>query len=278
MSEEAILSRAPLAKALLNEIERLEARVEALEGDGKNVDLRENNADGYTGLSLKEFLDRQKQQRILTTLRECKGDKLKAAEILEISLSTLYRELNAFQTSRHELGMWNDPSAGLDRIEDVNGDAFSSVEGQADYRSKGAASKRLSAVVFDIVNHASTEGVSVALEDPNFSGSSSEAERSAEAFLVHLLRALNLSERKFSSLPKRDSRKTAIAVALRVKTVVSYAWLARRLEMGTRSNVCYHVQRILRRHRSGEGPSGSFECVMEEAELFERALDEASQA
>jgi DNA-binding NtrC family response regulator len=57
--------------------------------------------NGASGLSLKvgTSLDEAEKRLILATLHECSGDKKKTADILGISLKTLYNRLNAYKTA-----------------------------------------------------------------------------------------------------------------------------------------------------------------------------------
>ena len=49
---------------------------------------------GNTMKSLKKIVSDCERRHILLVLRACKNDKVKAAEVLEIGTSTLYRKIN----------------------------------------------------------------------------------------------------------------------------------------------------------------------------------------
>jgi hypothetical protein len=62
-------------------------------------------------------------------------------------------------------------------------------------------------------------------------------EKAAEKLLKNILARLQITLEKVQRLRQNDPQKQAVAWCLRRKTIVDDAWICRRLEMGSRSNV-----------------------------------------
>jgi hypothetical protein len=75
-------------------------------------------------------------------------------------------------------------------------------------------------------------------------------EQAAEARLAWALRVLGLSLAEVSARAQKDVHKQGVAWLWRTSTVISSAWVVRKLAMGHRSNVSRAVQAI------GQAPSG----------------------
>lgn len=57
------------------------------------------DAPGLDGIQVGLALEEVERRVILATLEQCQGDKRRAAEILGISLKTLYNRLNVYAAS-----------------------------------------------------------------------------------------------------------------------------------------------------------------------------------
>ena len=73
-------------------------------------------------------------------------------------------------------------------------------------------------------------------------------EEHAEQLITEELRANGLKERDLKGMSKGDAAKVRIAVRLRKETVMSFAWIAQRLAMGSRS----HAQNLVYAAKAGK--------------------------
>ena len=73
-------------------------------------------------------------------------------------------------------------------------------------------------------------------------------EEHAEQLITEELRANGLKERDLKGMAKGDAAKVRIAVRLRKETVMSFAWIAERLAMGSRS----HAQNLVYAAKAGK--------------------------
>jgi putative transposase len=71
------------------------------------------------------------------------------------------------------------------------------------------------------------------------------AQEKAERILLRELRAAGQAEEALRERPRSDLLKWEIAAAMRKETTVSLGWIARRLELGSASNVCHKVGRSI---------------------------------
>ena len=67
------------------------------------------------------------------------------------------------------------------------------------------------------------------------------AEQKAETILIRELRTAGVTEREWNKRPRSDQLKWKIARDMRAETTVSLKWIARRLNLGSASNVCHKM-------------------------------------
>jgi hypothetical protein len=67
------------------------------------------------------------------------------------------------------------------------------------------------------------------------------AEQKAETIFIRELRTAGLTEEELDERPRSDPLKWKIATAIRTETTVPLKWIARRLDLGSDSNVCHKV-------------------------------------
>ena len=67
------------------------------------------------------------------------------------------------------------------------------------------------------------------------------AEHMAETIFIRELRTAGLTEEELDERPRSDPLKWKIATAMRTETTVPLKWIARRLDLGSDSNVCHKV-------------------------------------
>ena len=67
------------------------------------------------------------------------------------------------------------------------------------------------------------------------------AEQEAERILIRELRIAGLTEKGLGERLRSDLLKWKIAKAMRTETTVSLKWIARRLNLGSASNICHKV-------------------------------------
>jgi putative transposase len=72
------------------------------------------------------------------------------------------------------------------------------------------------------------------------------AQAKAERVLVRELRAAGQTEKALGEWPRSEALKWKIARAMRTETTVSLEWIARRLDLGSASNVCHKIRRSSR--------------------------------
>ena len=75
-------------------------------------------------------------------------------------------------------------------------------------------------------------------------------EADAEALVQKGLQAVSLAEGDLACLARGDERKAMIALGIRKTTTVPLGWIARRLDMGTRSTVSREVNALARRMKT----------------------------
>jgi len=71
-------------------------------------------------------------------------------------------------------------------------------------------------------------------------------EAKAERILVRELRAARQTEKTLRRWPRSEPLKWKIARAKRIETTVSLGWIARRLDLGSASNVCRKIRAYAR--------------------------------
>jgi hypothetical protein len=69
------------------------------------------------------------------------------------------------------------------------------------------------------------------------------AEEKAERIFIRELRAAGLAEKALRERPRSEPLKWKIAGTMRTETTVSIGWIARRLDLGSASNVCHKMRR-----------------------------------
>jgi hypothetical protein len=69
------------------------------------------------------------------------------------------------------------------------------------------------------------------------------AEQKAETIFIRELRTAGLTEEELDERPRSDPLKGKIATAMRTETTVPLNWIARRLDLGSDSNVCHKIHR-----------------------------------
>jgi hypothetical protein len=69
------------------------------------------------------------------------------------------------------------------------------------------------------------------------------AEEKAERIFIRELRAAGLAEKTLRERPRSEPVKWRIAGTIRTETTVSLGWIARRLDLGSASNVCQKMRR-----------------------------------
>ena len=69
------------------------------------------------------------------------------------------------------------------------------------------------------------------------------AEEKAERIFIRELRAAGLTEKALRERPRSEPVKWQIARTMRTETTVSLGWIARRLDLGSASNVCHKMRR-----------------------------------
>ena len=69
------------------------------------------------------------------------------------------------------------------------------------------------------------------------------AEEKAERIFIRELRAAGLTEKALRERPRSEPVKWKIARTMRTETTVSLGWIARRLDLGSASNVCHKLRR-----------------------------------
>ena len=69
------------------------------------------------------------------------------------------------------------------------------------------------------------------------------AEEKAERIFIRELRAAGLAEKALRERPRSEPLKWKIARIMRTETAVSLGWIARRLDLGSASNVCHKMRR-----------------------------------
>jgi hypothetical protein len=70
------------------------------------------------------------------------------------------------------------------------------------------------------------------------------AQEKAERILLRELRRAGQAEETLRERPRSGLLKWEIAAAMRKETTVSLGWIARRLDLGSASNVCHKIGRI----------------------------------
>ena len=70
------------------------------------------------------------------------------------------------------------------------------------------------------------------------------AEEKAERIFIRELRAAGLAEKALRERPRSEPLKWKIARIMRTETAVSLGWIARRLDLGSASNVCHKCDEI----------------------------------
>jgi putative transposase len=68
------------------------------------------------------------------------------------------------------------------------------------------------------------------------------AEQKAETIFIRELGTAGLTEKEFGERPRSEQLKWRIAKAMRTETTVSLNWIARRLGLGSASNVCHKMK------------------------------------
>ena len=69
------------------------------------------------------------------------------------------------------------------------------------------------------------------------------AEQKAETIFSRELRTAGLTEEELDERPRSDPLKWKMAKAMRTETTVPLNWIARRLDLGSDSNVCHKINR-----------------------------------
>jgi hypothetical protein len=69
------------------------------------------------------------------------------------------------------------------------------------------------------------------------------AEEKAERLFIRELLAAGLTEKALQERPRSEPLKWKIARAMRTETTVSLGWIARRLDLGSASDVCHKMRR-----------------------------------
>jgi hypothetical protein len=69
------------------------------------------------------------------------------------------------------------------------------------------------------------------------------AEEKAERIFIRELRIAGLTEKVLQERPRSEPLKWNIARTMRTETTVSLGWIARRLDLGSASNVCHQMRR-----------------------------------
>jgi putative transposase len=67
------------------------------------------------------------------------------------------------------------------------------------------------------------------------------AEQKAKKIFIRELRTAGLTEEELDERPRSDPLKWKIATAMRTETTVPLKWIARRLDLGSDSNVCHKI-------------------------------------
>ncbi|HEY5704675.1 MAG TPA: hypothetical protein VIS96_03790, partial [Terrimicrobiaceae bacterium] len=70
-----------------------------------------------------------------------------------------------------------------------------------------------------------------------------DGEEKAEGIFIRELRAAGLSEKALRERPRSEPLKWKIAAMMRTETTVSLGWIARRLDLGSASNVSHKMRR-----------------------------------
>jgi putative transposase len=68
------------------------------------------------------------------------------------------------------------------------------------------------------------------------------AEEKAERIFIRELRVAGLTEKALQERPRSEPLKWKIARSMRTETTVSLGWIARRLDLGSASNVCHQIR------------------------------------
>ena len=68
------------------------------------------------------------------------------------------------------------------------------------------------------------------------------AEGKAERIFIRELRVAGLAEKALQERPQSEPLKWKIARSTRTETTVSLGWIARRLDLGSASNVCHKMR------------------------------------
>jgi hypothetical protein len=69
------------------------------------------------------------------------------------------------------------------------------------------------------------------------------AEEKAERIFIRELRVAGLTEKALQERPRSEPLKWNIARTMRTETTVSLGWIARRLDLGSASNVSHQMRR-----------------------------------